>query len=95
MTGRFSLGLQIGLLDAGTGTVTVLSTQVLPFAFTGAAPLHAGANGSRLACRLTDPANAAESLEVSALDATLASGSTGFVTNGESADFTFARICGE
>jgi hypothetical protein len=87
--------LLIGLLDAGAGSglVTVLANQILPFSLTVAAPLHAGADGTRLSCSLTNPADPTESVAIRAVDAALSSGSTGFVTNGMSADFTFARIC--
>jgi hypothetical protein len=87
--------LILAIFDAGAGTVTPLSSQVLPFAVSGVAPLHASAKGDALVCRLTNPANAAEWLELTAVDTTLATGAAAFVTNAMAADYGFARVCAE
>jgi len=85
----------IAALDAGAGTLTTLASATLPFALASSAPLYASAKLDMLVCRITNPADAGDAVQVSASDTTFASGSTGLVTNGMAADFSFARICGE
>lgn len=87
--------LQIGILDAGAGTYTSLTSQVLPFSMTTSAPLLASAKGDTLACRITNPADSTDWLEITAVDSSLDSGATGLVTNGWAADYAFARICSQ
>lgn len=87
--------LQIGILDAGAGTFTALTSQVLPFSMTTSAPLLASAIGDTLLCRLTNPADSTDWIEITAVDSSLDSGATGLVTNGWAADYAFARICSQ
>jgi len=84
--------LIVGFLDAGTGSLTVLASEILPFTPGSGVPLAAFGKVTEIGCRIADPDGVWH--EVTAIDYALTTGATGFVTNGRAADFTFARICG-
>jgi hypothetical protein len=85
---------------AGAGTLVELASAALPFEpgasmWAGFNGIHAEANGDSVTCRCINGSDSTQTVDVSASDASYATGSAGFFTLGVQADFGYITACGD